>query len=385
VGGLAVSGGHDGTVRLWDLRTGEGLGVVGHHEGWVGCVAISPDGRLALTGGEDRTIRIRDMKSGEIRGTIDGLGTGVRALEVSPDGSLVLSSGDDTAAQLWDLSSSVRLLTLEGHESWIGSVAISADGRYVVSGGLDCSVRLWDLRTGACLAEMKGHDDWVRDVAISPDGRFALTGGHDRDLRLWDLRTGECLHILKGHEDWVGCVSFSPDGRYALSGGHDSTLRFWEFDWGYEFPGEVDWAEAAAPYLDSFLALRSPVGADGIVRRGAASWSDEHFLELLQKLSLHGYGWLRAEGVARKLNALSAARAERGSAASTPEVVSGLALELMRQPTGMHCVCCGKRFAARDLNSGGFCAECQGYAYPRQDEGEQASWWKKLTGRQARP
>lgn len=384
VGGLALSGSRDSTLRVWDLRTGESRGILGRHHGWVSCVAISADGRLALSGGDDRTICLWDMKTGESRGAIEGLGSGVRTLAFSPDGSHALSSGDDSVASLWDLGSSVRLHALEGHESWIGSVAISADGRYAVSGGLDCTLRLWDLRSGTCLMEMRGHDDWVRGVAISPDGRFALSGGHDKNLRLWDLRTGECLHILKGHEDWVSCVAYSPDGRYALSGGHDATLRLWEFDWGYELPAEVDWVEAATPYLESFLTLHTPIGSGGVAREGTPVWTDEQFLELLQDLSLHGYGWLRPEGVARKLNALSAARAE-GPVSNAPDIMSRLSLELGEQPTGMHCFGCGKRFTAGTLNSAGFCSECQAYVGRKQDVDEQASWWKKLTGRQARP
>ncbi len=385
VGELALSGSHDGTLRLWDLRARESLGVLGRHEGWVSCVAISADGRFALSGGDDRTLRLWDMKTGQSRGAIEGLRSGVRALAVSPGGNLALVSGDDAVAYLWDLESSARLHALEGHESWISSVAISADGRYALSGGLDCTLRLWDLRSGSCVEVLRGHEDWVRCVAISPDGRFALSGGHDRTLRLWDLRTGECLHVMKGHDDWVGCVAWSPDGRYALSGGHDATLRLWEFDWGYEFPTEINWAEAAAPYLDSFLTLHTPVGPEGLARQGTPSWTDEHFVRLLRDLSLHGYGWLMPEGVVRKLNALATARADGGLSSSPGGVVAGLGLELDEQPAGMHCFCCGRRFVVGTLNSAGFCPECQAYVGRKQDADEQASWWKKLTGRQARP
>jgi len=385
VGGLALSGSHDGTLRLWDLMAGEGLGILGRHDGWVSCVAISPDGRFALSGGDDGALRLWDLKMGQSRGAIEGPRSGVRALAVSPDGSLALVSGDDAVAYLWDLESSTRLRALEGHESWISSVAISADGRYAVSGGLDCALRLWDLRDGSCLGVLRGHGDWVRSVTVSPDGRFALSGGHDRSLRLWDLRTGECLQVMKGHDEWVGCVAWSPDGRYALSGGHDATLRLWEFDWGYEFPTEIDWAEAASPYLDSFLTLHTPVGPEGLARQGTPTWTEEHFAELLHSLSLHGYGWLTPDGVLRKLNALAAARAEGGVASIAGGAVPGPVPGLDERAEGMHCFCCGKRFAAGTLSSAGFCPECQAYVGRRRDADEQGSWWKKLTGRQARP
>jgi hypothetical protein len=127
------------------------------------------------------------------------------------------------------------------------------------------------------------------------------------------------------------------------------------------------------------------VGPEGLARHGTTSWTEEHLVKLVNSLSLRGYGWLMPEGVVRKLNALATARAEGGLSSSTGGMVPGLGLELDEQPAGMHCFCCGKRFAAGTLNSAGFCPECQAYVGRKKDADEQASWWKKLTGRQARP
>lgn len=100
-------------------------------------------------------------------------------------------------------------------------------------------------------------------------------------------------------------VCISPDGRWALSGSPDKTLRLWELDWDYEFPGPADWHEGARPYLEIFLTLHCPHGEDGISRVGKPQWNDEDFKKLLKDLQCRGYGWLRPEGVRRKLEEMT--------------------------------------------------------------------------------
>jgi len=381
-GKLALSGSHDGDLRLWGLRTGESLGTIGRHDKWVSSVAFSPDGVFAVSGSDDRSIRLWETKTGDSLRTIEGLESEVRAIAVSPDGRFVISGSDDNIIRLWDLSTTWCLHKFEGHDSWVSSVAISPDSRYMLSGSLDNTLRLWDLRTGSCLRTLKGHEDWIRCVAISPDGRFALSGSHDRNLRLWDLRTGECLHILKGHDDWVSTVAFSPDGRYALSGSHDSTLCIWEFDWAYDFPAEVDWGEGAAPYLETFVTLHTPGGRDNVARQGKAAWNERDFTRLLHELSLRGYGWLRPDGVVRKLEALAGARDDNGSEPSMMSVLPKSGLDEVDNGAVVHCVCCGHMFPASLLSMAGFCADCRSYVSRQPDTEDQGSWWKRLTGRQ---
>ena len=53
-----MSGGSDGTVRLWDVKTRRGVAVLEGHKGGVWSVSWSSDGEHVVSGGDDGTVRI---------------------------------------------------------------------------------------------------------------------------------------------------------------------------------------------------------------------------------------------------------------------------------------------------------------------------------------
>jgi len=228
-----------------------------------------------------------------------------------PEGPYVMTGGRDGAVRLWDLRAGKCVAVLEGHGGHVYAVCVSPEGRYAVSGSQDKTVRLWDLRAGKCVAVLEGHGGHVYAVCVSPEGRYAVSGSQDRTVRLWDLRAGKCVAVLEGHGGRVYSASVSPDGRYVLSGGLDGTLVVWELDWDWEFPEPRDWDEGARAYLETFLTLHTLRGPDGTAGRSVPRWQEEDFQQLLSDLGRRGYGWLRPEGVRRKLEDLARRRGLR--------------------------------------------------------------------------
>ncbi|MEV7356930.1 hypothetical protein AB0O19_18205, partial [Kitasatospora sp. NPDC091276] len=97
---LAVTGGDDGTVRTWDLTTGDQVGEpLTGHTGDVNTVATAVvDGRpLAVTGGDDGTVRTWDLTTGDQVGPELVFPLPVCAVAVVPDGRLVVGFGWEVA------------------------------------------------------------------------------------------------------------------------------------------------------------------------------------------------------------------------------------------------------------------------------------------------
>jgi len=232
-GKRAVSGGHDGTLRLWELETGECLNILRRHTDTVSSVCMTADGKKAVSGSYDRTIRVWDPDSGECLKTIQCHQGKVVNVRVSPDGKSAIVVCEDGNLLMWELETGDRFSILGAHANVVTDVDITADRRKAVSASTDNTLQIWDLERGKRTRILEGHIDRVTSVTVTPDGKRAVSGSRDKTLRFWDLESGECLSILKGHADWVNSVRVTPDGKRAISASSDDTLRVWNLRTGY--------------------------------------------------------------------------------------------------------------------------------------------------------
>jgi WD40 repeat protein len=253
----AVSGSSDGTVKLWDVHTGGELRTFAGHGDGVNAVALSGDGTRALSGSDDRTVRLWDVDTGEELRTFAGHGDEVNAVVLSADGMRALSGSDDGTVRLWDVGSGEELRTFADHGARVRAVALNADGTRALSGG-GGTVKLWDVDSGAELRTFEGHRSTVHAVALSADGERVLSGSADRTVKLWDVGSGAELRTFEGHGDRVHAVALSADGTRALSGSRDCTVKLWDLDSSEErqtFDGHRNWVTAVALSADGKLAL----------------------------------------------------------------------------------------------------------------------------------
>jgi WD40 repeat protein len=236
---ISTGDGGESHVRLWDLDTGKELKDLGYYPAPVHEVAVSRDGKTVLFGVCRVAARLLDIDSGkEIQCFAS---PHVQAIALSADGKRSLSAGQGIIV-LWDNETGKEIKRIEGHKSKDLEVAFSPDGKRAVtagshgSGGRDAPgedgvIKLWDLETGKLLQRMTGHSGTAGIVVrFSPDGRFVASGSYDGTVRLWDAETGKELHRFEGHKGVVMSIAVSPDGRFLVSGGgynDDNSVRVW--------------------------------------------------------------------------------------------------------------------------------------------------------------
>jgi WD40 repeat protein len=230
-GRLALSGGLDGAVCLWDIETRTERWRRAAHSGGVSAVFFSADGAHAFSAGLDGTLCAWRLDTGEEARRFGGHAGRVLAAAELGGGLLIASGGEDRTVRLWESATGRLVRLLEGHPGWVTALAASPDGARLLSAGDDGILRLWDAE-GRELRRLTGHAGPVRCVAFAPDGRRAASGGEDRTARVWDVEAGRELARLGGHADWVGAVAFAPDGRRVATGGDDEALCLWDADAG---------------------------------------------------------------------------------------------------------------------------------------------------------
>ena len=117
-----VSGSQDGTLRLWDVETGQAIGGPWKgHTDTVSSVAFSPDGKIVVSGSEDTTVRLWDVETGEVIGDPwPGHTSYVLSVAFSPDGKTVVSGGRNNPENhgnyiilLWDVQDTDKISRLE--------------------------------------------------------------------------------------------------------------------------------------------------------------------------------------------------------------------------------------------------------------------------------
>ncbi len=214
-GSTLASAGRDGTVRLWDVSTGEPWLLVGHDEA-VMRVRFTASRRLA-------TLAENELRVWEAPGwrpqVLRGHEGAVRDVVWSPRGDRLASGGSDGTVRVWELPGGTARV-LGRHTGWVASLIFARDD-LLVSSGLDGLVRLWNLSSGAETA--------VTGTApsLSPDARYLAYADTEERIHLRDLGAGTET-LLVGHTLAIVNLRFSHDGRRLLSAGRDGTVRIWD-------------------------------------------------------------------------------------------------------------------------------------------------------------
>lgn len=179
---LAVVG--RGTLRLFDLTTGEAKGAYDVHPGYdVAGVAFSPDGSTIATVSSDNSATLIEASSGKVLQSLSTVAHGL-AVAFSRDGKNLYTYSDDHVLRSFDVASGdVTKLMADGKQ--LSTIAVSTDGKTIVLGDTAHGPWLMSLPAGIPLPESYEGEDRVTAAAISADDLWIAGGGNEGALYVW--------------------------------------------------------------------------------------------------------------------------------------------------------------------------------------------------------
>ncbi len=212
----------DGTVRVWDLTTGECMVLAGH-TGTVLSVSFNSAGDTIVSGSEDTTVRMWDSASSDCR-VFYGHSDHVNGTCFNEAGDKIASASADSTVRIWDLTTGdYKVLQ---HDSYVHTVCFAEGDTKVVSVG-DGDARIWDLATGKFLERTFTDSGAVvtinpaKDKVVVPCGNYMI---------VFDITGDNCpICALYGHTNLVYYAKFNNAGDKLVSASDDRTVRVWDF------------------------------------------------------------------------------------------------------------------------------------------------------------
>jgi WD40 repeat protein len=228
-----LSIGDDKTLRIWNLNDGS-AGQVMQHPAEIRDVAVSPDGARAAVACEDGSVRVWELGTGQLLQTITGHAAAAVGVGFLSDGQTIASASLDKTLRLAKTS---ILAAMPIHQGAVRSMALYASGTQVVTCGDDQRIVLTNVANGSevrSYAVKSGEPDTAAEAAteqaetpgvaaeqeIKPtvvtargDNQRIAAGTESGEILVWNAASGENPLLTLRVGAPVIALSYSPDNQ----------------------------------------------------------------------------------------------------------------------------------------------------------------------------
>ena len=265
------------SIFVWHVETGEQIACfTGYSEGYserTDNLCLSPDGKYLTAGSADGTIRIWDIESGQLATTHTDSGDTQMFPHYSPEAGLIAAAISKREVQVWHIdrdkkidtfehrgdswhvrfsdcgtqlavaseseikiwtksnnSNTHTLSTLHGHIPTMDTLVFSADEKTLAAGFWSDNVLLWDVANRRSYRPANERlPGTSHNVYRSPSGKIISINGSGNNLNMQEVGESEPIVELIGPEGGLGrAKAFSATGHRIASVDKDNNIHIWE-------------------------------------------------------------------------------------------------------------------------------------------------------------
>merc|ERR1712100_87730 len=238
---VLISGSRDKTIISWNLNPEnlqpEEAGVpkrslVGHSH-FVEDVVLSSDVAFVLSCSWDGTLRLWDLKTGETTKKFIGHSKDILSVAFSADNRQIVSGSRDRSLKLWNTLGECKGTIGEGktnsHTEWVSCVRFSPNtaNPLIVSCGWDKAVKVWNLKGFELKYDLYGHTGYLTPLLFLLMVQSVLPVV--KTVMLWFgilMKEASCSLPAGGV---INALEFSPS-KYWLCAATDNSIRIWDLE-----------------------------------------------------------------------------------------------------------------------------------------------------------
>lgn len=224
-----VTGNQKGIITIWNSETGEMMRQLHPHDFQITALITMADGQQFVSGAADGTVNVWHSVSGSLLYTRSHPHkiSAMVATHTSKDVIIATNDEDSSTLTRYPLMGSDALQQFSHVPTGINGLAITQDGAQFIAGSNEGDIAIWDARTGDHLQTIETHQGSAI-TTLMPNRRYAIIGTQKPALTLWNLTNGQCIHTLVEPSDWVTALTISQNGQYILAGCRNGMLNIYE-------------------------------------------------------------------------------------------------------------------------------------------------------------
>nr|XP_025044408.1 autophagy-related protein 16-1 isoform X3 [Pelodiscus sinensis] len=217
-GSYLLAASNDFASRIWTVDDSRLRHTLTGHSGKVLSAKFLLDNARIVSGSHDRTLKLWDLRS---KVCIKTVFAGSSCNDIVCTEQCVMSGHFDKKIRFWDIrtESIVQELELFGR---ITALDLNPERTELLTCSRDDLLKIIDLRVNTVKQTFSAQgfkcgSDWTR-VVFSPDGNYVAAGSADGALYIWNVLTGKVERTLaKHHSSPINAVTWSPAGAHVVS------------------------------------------------------------------------------------------------------------------------------------------------------------------------